>query len=118
MTCFEAGDLAAAEGLLLGLLQISPDIDATRLLARIYWLEARQDAFNALCDESLHKGPLQFLAVELLRQSGQLDKALSSLANLPEVARKDLRFFLSAAWIIASRVTVHGPMSALIGLSK
>ena len=103
VTCFEAGDLMAAEELLLGLLQMSPDVDAARLLARIYWLDAQHDAFLALCEESLHKGPLQFLAVELLRQSGQLDKALSSLANLPEVARKDLRFFLSAAWIYSEQ---------------
>ena len=57
------------------------------------------DEFDALCRELLGQEALHFMGIELLRQSGQLDEALRSLANLPVTARKDLRFFLSAAWI-------------------
>jgi hypothetical protein len=73
--------------------------DASKLLARLLWLQRRRDEFDALCRDLLGDDALHFMGIELLKQSGQLDEALRSLANLPVTARKDLRFFLSAAWI-------------------
>lgn len=96
---FEAGQLPAAEALLRELNQHGLRADASKLLARLLWLQSRFDEFDALCRDLLGNDALHFMGVELLRQSGQLDEALRSLANLPVAARKDLRFFLSAAWI-------------------
>ena len=96
---FEAGQLLTAEALLRELNQHGLRADATKLLARLLWLQCRHDEFDALCRDLLGDEALQFMGIELLKQSGQLDEALRSLANLPVTARKDLRFFLSAAWI-------------------
>ena len=96
---FEAGQLPAAEALLHELNQHGLRADASKLLARLLWLQRRRDEFDALCRDLLGDDALHFMGIELLKQSGQLDEALRSLANLPVTARKDLRFFLSAAWI-------------------
>ena len=96
---FEAGQLPAAEALLRELNQQGLRADASKLLGRLFWLQCRRDEFNALCRDLLGDDALHFMGIELLKQSGQLDEALRSLANLPVTARKDLRFFLSAAWI-------------------
>lgn len=96
---FEAGQLPAAEALLHELNQQGLRADASKLLARLLWLQHRRDEFDVLCRDLLGDGALHFMGIELLKQSGQLDEALRSLANLPVTARKDLRFFLSAAWI-------------------
>ena len=96
---FEAGQLSAAEALLHELNEHGFRADASKLLARLLWLQSRRDEFDALCRELLGQEALHFMGIELLRQSGQLDEALRSLANLPVTARKELRFFLSAAWI-------------------
>ena len=96
---FEAGQLPAAEALLRELNQQGLRADASKLLGRLFWLQCRRDEFNALCRDLLSDDALHFMGIELLKQSGQLDEALRSLANLPVTARKDLRFFLSAAWI-------------------
>ena len=96
---FEAGQLPAAEALLRELNQQGLRADASKLLGRLLWLQCRRDEFNALCRDLLGDDALHFMGIELLKQSGQLDEALRSLANLPVTARKDLRFFLSAAWI-------------------
>ena len=96
---FEAGQLPTAEALLHELNQQGLRADASKLLARLLWLQRRRDEFDALCRDLLDDDALHFMGVELLKQSGQLDEALRSLANLPVTARKDLRFFLSAAWI-------------------
>jgi hypothetical protein len=96
---FEAGQLSAAEALLHELNEHAFRADASALLARLLWLQSRRDEFDALCRELLGQEALHFMGIELLRQSGQLDEALRSLANLPVTARKELRFFLSAAWI-------------------
>ena len=96
---FEAGQLPTAEALLHELNQQGLRADASKLLARLLWLQRRRDEFDALCRDLLSDDALHFMGIELLKQSGQLDEALRSLANLPVTARKDLRFFLSAAWI-------------------
>jgi len=96
---FEAGQLSAAEALLHELNEHGFRADASKLLARLLWLQSRRDEFDALCRELLGQEALHFMGIELPRQSGQLAEALRSLANLPVTARKELRLFLSAAWI-------------------
>ena len=96
---FEAGQLSAAEALLHELNEHGFRADASKLLARLLWLQSRRDEFDALCRELLGQEALHFMGIELPRQSGQLAEALRSLANLPVTARKELRIFLSAAWI-------------------
>jgi tetratricopeptide (TPR) repeat protein len=77
----------------------SPSPDTLRNLARLYWLQGEDTAFEALLLEQLTHRELAFVAVELCRQSDRLNPALEMLARMPGDTRRFLEFPLSAAWI-------------------
>jgi len=79
--------------------RLSPTPDTLRNLARLYWMSAQEDAFEALLLEHVAHPELGFVAVELCRQSDSFDLALEMLAKMPESMRRVLEFPLSAAWI-------------------
>lgn len=77
----------------------SPSPDTLRNLARLYWLQGKDTAFETLLLEHVTNRELAFVAVELCRQSDRLNPALEMLATMPEAMRGFLEFPLSAAWI-------------------
>ena len=60
---FEAGQLPTAEALLHELNQHGLRADASKLLARLLWLQRRRDEFDALCRDLLGDDALHFMGV-------------------------------------------------------
>jgi len=99
IAAFESGAVAEAERLLRRILDLQPGEAQYKRLARLLWLEDRHNEFLQLCDFLVVDETFCFVAIELLRQARLHDRALNSLASLGQHHRKDIRFFLNAAWI-------------------